>query len=163
MDTTWLADSRPVQGLAAFLNLRVLPPHVDRILLSLACFLFIYMVLAGRLAQFFMPKQWSRFTEDDKANWNRRMVSLAQSLVIGPACLYSIFLQRASTNPPGLMERVWQSYDLEVQILDIAMGYFLFHFALTVLEYEKHGMQMMMHATIGLFYIGGAYVCLIKC
>lgn len=157
MDVTWLGASRPVQGVAELFNLRTLPQHIDRILLSSAFFVILYKFLAAPLTRFFIPKQWDSFSDDDKIRWRDQVASLAQSVIIGPACLYVLWRQRSS-DPPGLMERLYQHYDLEMLIVDIAMGYFMLHFIISIFDFKNHGLQMILHATIGVSYIAGAYV-----
>ena len=83
---------------------------------------------------------------------------MAQSLLLGPVSLYIIWMQKTRWEPRSLMQRVYGYYEPETQVTNVALGYFLWHFAMMVAEYDKHGMQMVAHAVIGVGCLGGVYV-----
>ena len=153
-----LGSSRVVQGIASTLSLRTLPIHIDWIVASLAFFIGLYCLLAEPLTRSFIPKQWAGFTEKQKQDWKLRVVSLAQSLLLGPVSLYIIWLQRAHWEDRCLIQRIYEYYEPELYVNNFALGYFIWHFAMMVIEFDKHGIQMVAHAVIGVGCLGGVYV-----
>ena len=161
---TSLGSSELIQKISKHLNLRVLPPHIDNILLSTLFFTLLHSSLAEPLSsRLLIPKQWASFTQKDKSDWKLRVVSMVQSLILGPWALYILacqffFLGETRPTSSSLIERVYGYYEAETQMTDFALGYFLWHLAMMVREREKHGLQMVMHALVGVGCLGGVYV-----
>ncbi|KAK0631368.1 TLC domain-containing protein [Immersiella caudata] len=155
--TSILSSSSTITSLSLSLNLRTLPPHLPSILLSTLSFTLLHL-LSTPLSHFLLPKTYPSFPPSSKTDWNLRVVSLIQSLILGPLSLYILTCQFFIWPPRGLIERVYGYYELETQMTDIALGYFLWHFAMMLKEYKKHGMQMVLHAMVGVGCMGGVYV-----
>ncbi|KAK4446371.1 TLC domain-containing protein [Podospora aff. communis PSN243] len=156
--TSLLGSSSAAQRLSMTLNLRTLHAHIDSILLSTLFFTLLYSSLAEPLSRYLIPKQWASFTPQAKTDWKLRVVSLTQSLILGPASLYILIGQFFLWEPRGLIERVYGYYELETQMTNVALGYFIWHFAMMVKEYKKHGIQMVLHALVGVGCMSGVYV-----
>ncbi|KAK5996100.1 putative TLC domain-containing C17A2.02c-like protein [Cladobotryum mycophilum] len=154
---SWLGSSQPVQSLASYFGLRTLPIHVDWAVLSLAFFTVLYSHIAEPLTKHFIPKQWAAFTDKEKADWKMRSVSMAQSLVLGPASLYVLWAQYTQWESRTRVERVFGYYEPETWIANVALGYFIWHFVMMVIEYKKHGLEMVIHAVVGVSFLGGVY------
>ena len=158
---TSLGSSELIQKISQYLHLRVLPSHIDNILLSTLFFIILHSSLAEPLSsRLLIPKQWASFTQKDKSDWKLRVVSMVQSLILGPWALYILVCQffLRETRPTSLIERVYGYYEAETQMTNCALGYFLWHLAMMVREREKHGLQMVMHALVGVGCMGGVYV-----
>lgn len=153
-----LGSSHAVQAFSSALRLKTLPIHIDWVILSLACFTALYSFLAEPITKLLIPKQWAAFTDKQRADWKLRVVSLAQSLLLGPASLYVIWLQKTQWQDRSLIQRVFEYYETETHITNVAVGYFLWHFAMMIKEFDRHGMQMIAHAVIGVVFLGGVYV-----
>jgi len=138
--------------------LRTLPYHVDNIFIAFTFFNILYSFLAEPLSRGIFPEQWEALTRRHKTDWKIRIVSLAHCSMVGPASLYVLIQQHRERASRSLTERMYEYYEDENLVVDVALAYFLWHFGMMIREYKTHGIQMVLHGAVGVVQLGAAYV-----
>lgn len=151
----FLADG--VRNLSNQLSMPILPLHIHEVLLGWACYHFMDKNLAPMISKAIFPNTYNRLDARGKINWDMRIVSFIQSVLIGAVALYVKLYDQdvASLDWKG---RIW-SYNGNIGMVQgFAAGYFLWDLSVCIIHYRLLGPETLAHAISALVLITLAFV-----
>lgn len=134
-----------VTPVADFLGLSTLPQHVHEIVFAFVFYNFIYLTVAPWLSKCFATHTYSNLPQKSRIDWDVRIVSQVQSLLILCFAFFLIFndAQRRDTD---WKERLWGYNGATGMVQAFAAGYFLWDVQVSSMHLEVGGPGSLIHA-----------------
>ena len=151
--------SSTTQPIADALSLETLPLHAHEVLLAFTVYYLMDIILAPRFSNRFFPKIYSSLPPGTKINWNIRVVSTIQAVVICALALWVVVAdeERKSMN---LEERIWGYTGALGMTQAFAAGYFIWDVKISAMNVGILGWGSLAHAVSALLITSLGFVSL---
>lgn len=145
------------QPLADALSLRTLPLHAHEVLLAFTTYHLMDTVLAPRLSRLLFPETYPPLPPRTKINWNIRVVSTFQAIVICALALWVVVADDERKNM-NVEERIWGYTGALGLTQAFAAGYFLWDVKISAVNVGILGWGSLAHAVSALLITSLGFV-----
>ena len=134
-----------IQHLADRVQLSTLPLHLHEIAGAFLLYDGIYLVVSPLLSAKFAPRTYSHLPRGSQIDWDIRVVSQSQSILISGLALYVIFADPAQhgLNSSG---RIWRYSGAVGMVQGLAAGYLLWDVRVSATNMAVLGPSSLAHA-----------------
>lgn len=136
---------RAITPLAKWADLPTLTLHIHEIVFSILLYTVINTVVSPRLSTLLCPKTYPHLDRRTRINWDVHVVSLFQSVLICGLSFWS-FAADTARKTMGWEERLWGYTGMGGFLSAMAVGYFIWDFAVTARHVHIFGWGMLAHA-----------------
>jgi hypothetical protein len=137
------------KSFCAFLELQTLPLHVHEVLFAYTFYSVIDSVLAPALSTLLVPRIYKALDRRTTLNWNVRVVSLVQSLLILGLAAWAV-VGEPGRGRSGWKSRIWGYSGAGGLVQAFAAGYFLWDLKVSVVHFKVLGPGSLVHAVVAL-------------
>jgi len=144
----WLSDAiRPVADL---LNMPTLPLHIHEVLGATLLYSVIFWPISPIVSRLVAPQHYSKLPRKRRLNWDARVVSMVQSILINALAIWVIVVDD-ERRQMGWAGRIWGYTGAGGMINGLAAGYFVWDLAVTSVNIDVFGPGALAHAAAALF------------
>ena len=149
------------QPLANVLSLQTLPLHAHEVLLAFTTYHLMDTLLAPRLSVLFFPETYSALPPRTRINWNIRIVSTFQAILICALALWVVVVDEERKNM-NLEERIWGYTGALGLTQALAAGYFIWDVKISAINVGILGWGSLAHAVSALLITSLGFVCFLQ-
>jgi hypothetical protein len=132
-------------GLANALKLRTLPYHADQILISASIYQSLFSTISPIVSRNLFPTTYPKFPAKTRANWDSRVVGIAQAVFICSKAL-TVILTDPSRQNSTVQSRLWGYSAATGTVQAYAAGYFLWDIYVSARYWRLFGPTAFVHA-----------------
>jgi len=130
---------------ADVLNLSTLPLHAHEILIAWGFYHILYTTITPVVSRLLFPKIYPQLPEQTKINWNVRIVSTVQAVLVSFCALWVIVNDRERANM-DFRGRIWGYTGSMGMVQAFAAGYFLWDLGVSLKYVRMFGPGGLAHA-----------------
>ena len=145
------------QPIADALSLPTLPLHAHEVLLSFTIYYLMDITVAPRLSSQFFSKTYSSLPPRTKINWNIRVVSTIQAIIICALALWVVVADKERENM-NFEERIWGYTGALGMTQAFAAGYFIWDVKISATNVGILGWGSLAHAVSALLITSLGFV-----
>lgn len=134
-----------VKPVADLLGLSTLPNHFHEIIYAFLLYNFIHLIVAPLVSRRFAPEIYPNLPRRTKIDWDVRIVSQVQSLLILCFAFFLIFFDEQRRNTDW-KERLWGYNRATGTVQACAAGYFLWDLQVSSMHLDVEGVGSLVHA-----------------
>lgn len=129
--------------------LATLPNHAHQIIGAFLSYSTLFGIVSPQLSAYLIPNRYRSFPQRTRINWNVRIVSLVQAILICSLSLRVIFTDKER---PGatVADRLWAYSPSGGRIQAFAAGYFIWDLLLSTWYIQILGIGSLTHAICAL-------------
>lgn len=147
------------QPIADGLSLKTLPLHAHEVLLAFCVYNLLHIYLAPHLSTWLCPSTYPPLPPRTKINWNIRVVSTIQALLISSLAIWVILADKERKEMDN-RERIWGYTGAMGLTQAFAAGYFLWDVWISTLNLDILGPGSLAHAVSALLITSIGFVSL---
>ena len=148
-----------IEPLATRLGLRTLPKHIHEVLLAFTLYLFLEYAIVGRLSTWLAPSVYPHLPQRRKLDWNIRVVSLFQSILICCVAFWIIYTD-TDRRLMNAEQRIWGYNGATGMTQAFAAGYFVWDVLISTRYLNMQGWGSLAHAISALIIVSLGFVSL---